>query len=212
MSFTTDRDLLAIEPAVFEDVPFAAQQRLKAEDSVLAGTTLTSDSADFVAAGIDAGCVVLLNRVVHEVLECVDANTLEVSLPRASMMEAAILGGDGSNLELIARTFSPQAEVVHTGLMRLIGVEPEDGACEVSEASVMSIDLLARIEALGTLEVIYSGAASLVGENDMLILKAGEYRRRFREACAEATVLLDVDGDGVVDRRVPLGSTFMTRI
>lgn len=211
MNFSTDRDLLAIEPAVFEDVPFAAQKRLQVADASVSGTTLTSAGADFVAARVDAGSVVLVAGLAFEVLSRTDANTLEVSLPRTHNTDPGVPGGDGADLELIARTFAPQAELVHDGLLRLIGIDPEDADAELTQASILSVALMARIEALGTLELVYAGAASLLGDNDTLLMKAGEYRRRFRQACAGAVVSLDTDGDGLADQRLPLGTTRFTR-
>lgn len=212
MNFSTDRDLLAIEPAVFEDVPFAAQKRVQVTDAVISGTTLTSATADFALAQVDEGSVVLINGVAHEVLSRTDANTLEVSLPRAHTSDSGIPGGDATDAELIARTFSPQAELVHDGLLRLIGVDPDDPEPELTEDSILSRSLLSRIEALGTLELVYAGAASLIGDNDTLLMKAGEYRRRFRQACTSAVVSLDTDGDGLADQRVALGSVSLTRV
>jgi len=214
MNFSTDRDLLAIDPAVFEDVPFAAQKRLNVTDATVSGTTLTSAGADFVAAQIDAGSVVLINAVAHEVLSRTDANTIEVSLPRTHTDDPGIPSGDAAGVEVIARTFSPQAELVHDGLVRLIGIDPDAldaPESELTEASILSLPLMARVEALGTLELVYAGAASLVGDNDALLMKAGEYRRRFRQACANAVVSLDTDGDGLADERLPLGSIRLTR-
>lgn len=212
MNFSTDRDLLAIEPAVFEDVPFAAQERLRVTDASMTGTTLTSVSADFVSAQVEAGSVVLVNGVAHEVLVRTDANTLTVSLPRTATTDPAIPGGDGTAMDVTLRTFAPQAELVHDGLLRLMGIDPDDPDAELTGAAVLSLSLMARLEALGTLERVYSGAASLVGDNDTLLMKAGEYRRRFRQTCIGATVLLDTDGDGLPDRRLPLGTIHFTRV
>lgn len=212
MNFSTDRDLLAIEPAVFEDVPFAAQQRLRVTDASMTGTTLTSVSADFVSAQAEAGSVVLVNGVAHEVLVRTDANTLTVSLPRTATTDPAIPGGDGTAMDVALRTFALQAELVHDGLLRLMGIDSDDPDAELTGAAVLSLSLMARLEAMGTLERVYSGAASLVGDNDTLLMKAGEYRRRFRQACAGATVLLDTDGDGLPDRRLPLGTICFTRV
>ncbi len=211
MNFSTDRDLLAIEPAVFEDVPFAAQRRLSVTDGSVSGNTLTSVAADFLSAQVDAGAVVLVGGVAHEVLTRTDANTLTVSLPRSHTTDPGIPGGDGVGLDVLAQTFSPQAELVHDGLLRLIGINPDDLGSELTESTVLSVSLMARVEALGTLELVYSGAASLVGDNDTLLMKAGEYRRRFRQACAGATLSLDTDGDGLADRRLSLGTIHFAR-
>ncbi|MEZ6193973.1 MAG: hypothetical protein R3C45_22230, partial [Phycisphaerales bacterium] len=96
MNFSTDRDLLAIEPAVFEDVPFAAQKRLQVADASISGTTVTSASADFVSAQVDAGSVVLIAGLAFEVVSRTDANTIEVSLPRTHKTDPGIPGGDGA--------------------------------------------------------------------------------------------------------------------
>ena len=119
MNFSTDRDLLTLEPHVFRDVPFLSQQRVSVTDGVISGTTLTSASADFVASQVEAGSVVLVNDVAHEVLSRTDANTLSISLPRASLTDAAIPSGDGSTLTVMARTFDVQASLVHDSLYQL---------------------------------------------------------------------------------------------
>ncbi len=212
MNFSTDRDLLAIEPAVFEDVPFAAQRRVSVADGVVSGITLSSASADFVSAQVDVGVVLLVSGVAYEVLTRIDANTLTISLPRAHTTDPGIPGGDGVALDVIVQTFSPQAELIHDGLLRLIGIDVDDPDSALDESAVISKSLMARLEALGTLEVVYSGAASLVGDNDTLLMKAGEYRRRFRQACTGATLSLDTDGDGVVDQRLTLGTIRFTRV
>src|SRR5690606_19408793 len=134
---------------------------------MLMGTTLSSVEADFEAAQLDAGGVVLIGGVVHEVLAVLDAETLSVSLPRARLTQPPIPGREGTDLEVVVRSFEPQAALVHDGLLRLLGIDPDDEAAALTEESVVSLSVMARLEALGTLERIYSGAVALVGDNDM---------------------------------------------
>ncbi len=124
MNFSTDRDLLLLEPNVFRDVPFAAQQRLKRSDAVLAGSTLTSAGADFASAQVDPGSVVLVTGTAYEVLARTSATTLTISLLRASLTDEALPGPAGSNLEVIVRSFEPQASLVHDVLLRMLGTGP----------------------------------------------------------------------------------------
>ena len=204
MTFTTDRDLLALEPAVFRDVPFVSQQRLHVTDATLAGVTLTSAAADFAAAQVNTGSVVLVNGTPLEVLARSDAHTLTVSLPRTSLGDDATPPGDGTGLDLVARTFAPQAALVHDALLALLGVD-DDGA-------IVSLSVMARLEALGTLERVFASALAITGDQVALAQKAADYRHRFGAACRAAVVLLDLDRDGVADTRRRLGVVALTRV
>ena len=212
MPFSTDSDLLAIEPSIFEDIPFAAQQHLDSNDGIISGNTLSSASSNFVDAQIDQGGVLLIDGIPHEVIERVDTHTLSISLPRASTEGPAIPSQDASGLQIQARTFAPQAAIIYTGLLRLIGIGSDHPGSDLDASTILNPAPLAHAETLGTLELIYSGAASLTGNNDTLLMKAGEYRRRFRTACNSTTVYLDTDNDGEPNHSIHLGSVRMSRI
>ena len=221
MNFSTDRDLLLLEPTLFHDVPWVAQERVRVRDAmvttVAGGTNIFSASADFAAAQVDAGCVVLLGGVACEVVERADEDTLIVSLPRARTTDPGIaLPGYAHDVptldrEVIARTFAPQAALVHDALLRLLGVDVEDpdGA---GEDSVSSLSTLARLEAVGTLEIIFSAAASLTGNNTGLLMKAAHYRDRLRKALSTATVWIDPHRDGRSREPRHFGLTRMVRV
>lgn len=213
MNFSTDRDLLALEPAVFTELSWAAQQRLSVSDGVLSGgTTLSSATADFEMAQVEVGSVVLVNDVAMEVIARTDANTLTVSLVRASLADEAIGGTDGSQLPVVARTLAPQAALVHDGLLQLLGIDADDPDPCLTEDAIISLSLMAKLEAVGALERAYSGAAALVGDNQGLLAKAQRWRTAFGQAVHSATVLLDVDGDGVVDEKRQLNVTRLVRV
>ncbi len=212
MNFSTDRDLLVIEPNVFRDVPVVGQQRLKTTDGVVSGVMLTSASADFVMGQVDTGGVVLVAGEPLEVLSRIDSNTLTVSKLRTNAADASIPPGDGSGLEVIVRTYAPQAAVVHENLLRLMGIETDDPENNLTENSVISRHVAAHLEALGTLERVYEGAAALVGDNDEIRNKARGFGARFATACRVAIVLLDADGDGQPDIQRRLGVSTFTRV
>ncbi|MEM9417486.1 MAG: hypothetical protein AAGA25_00345 [Planctomycetota bacterium] len=159
-----------------------------------------------MSSQVEAGSVVLVDGVAHEVVSRDDANTLTISLLRSRLSDAPVPGDAGGPFPLTLSTFAPQAQLVHDSLLRLLGIDAqneEDDA--LSEDAVVSVSVMARLETLGTLERVYSGAVALTGDNQMLIYKAGEYRRRFRHATARASVLLDTNGDGHADERRQLG-------
>lgn len=212
MNFSTDRDLLAFDPAVFNELPFATQQRLSVADADLDGTTLTSPTADFHAAGVDAGSVVLIATVPHEVLARIDAMALIVSRLRSSTTDPAIPGTDGQNLSVVVRTLEPQAALVNAMLLRTLGIDVDDPSAELTEESVLSLSLMARLEALGTLQLAYAAAATVAGDNAGLRTKADQFGVRFAKERLAASVLIDRNGDGLPDERRCFGTLRMQRV
>lgn len=185
MNFSSDRDLLAVEPNVFRDVLMSSQQRVRVSDGAINGTVLSSDTADFAAAGVEGGWVVLINGVACEVIGRIDSHSLQVSLLRGRGELAAIPPGDlssGGELEVVVRTFGQQASLVHDLLLRLAGVEGDEQAGGLTEQAIVSQEVMKQLEVLGTLELVYWGAAAFVGENSGVRQKAELYRRRFNEA------------------------------
>ena len=217
MNFATDRDLLMLEPNLFVDVPFLSQQRLRVTDGVLSGTTLTSVTADFSAARVEAGSVVLIGRtgemaVAHEVIGCPDAHTLTVSLPRSAVGDPAIASRSGTGLEVTVRTFTPQAALVHNVLLQMLELDPVSAVPGQGEDAIVSLSVMSRLEVLGTLEQIYTAAAGLLGDSSNLMRKAKFYQERFASGVRKATVLLDLDGDGYADVRRRLDVVNLVRV
>jgi len=135
-----------------------------------------------------------------------------VSLPRTRTSDPAIPPGDVSSKPVIARTFAPQAELVSGSLLRLLGLDPEDSEQPLDAEAVVSLTVMARLETLGTLERIFSSAAALTGDNDALLFKAAEYRRRFVEAASRSPVQIDTNGDGLPDEKRYIGLSRLTRV
>jgi hypothetical protein len=197
MTFSTDRDLLVLEPSIFIDMPFIAQQRIRATDAAITGITLTSASSNFAAAQIGAGSVVLVANQSFEVLARIDDHTLTISMPRNSAADGAIPSTlTGTNQPLVARTFAPQAALVADTLLRLVGIDPDDTR---RHDTIVSVGTMSMLETLGTLERIYSAATAINQESVSIRFKAADYRKRFAAACRSARVLIDTDHDGVGD-------------
>lgn len=211
MNFSTDRDLLLYEPTLFNDLPWVSQQRLSVTDADVNGTMLTSAQADFEAAQIDVGSVLLVGKIPVEVLARIDSMTLMVSLPRTKTSDTAIPPGDVSSASVVGRTFAPQAELVCGSLLGMLGLDHDDPEEPLDADAVVSLSLMARLESLGTLERVFSSAAALTGDNDALLFKAAEYRRRFLEAAARCPVQIDTTGDGLPDEKRYIGVGRLTR-
>lgn len=212
MNFSTDRDLLLCEPTLFNDLPWVSQQRLSVTDGEVTGTTLVSAAADFEAAQVDVGSVLLLGKTPVEVMERIDTMTLTVSLPRTRTSDPALPPGDVSSAAIIVRTFAPQADLVCSSLLRMLGLDAGNPDKPLDADAVVSLSLMARLETLGTLERVFSSAAALTGDNDTLLFKAAEYRRRLLDAAARCPVQIDTTGDGLPDEKRYLGVGRLTRI
>lgn len=212
MLFTTDSDLLAYEPRVFVDVPIPGQQRVRVTDAAITGTTLTSASADFEAAGVEPGAVVLVGDAALEVLARVDANTLSVSQPRAADLDAAIAPQAGEALVATVRTFAPQAAVVHATLLRELGIDTDDALNALTADAIVTESVMAALEALGTLAAVYALAVSVVGDSEAVRAKAAHYRQQFAMRKRGARVLIDTDGDGRADVVRQPGVTTLRRV
>ncbi len=211
MNFSTDRDLLLYEPMLFNDVPWVSQQRLRVTDGSVTGTMLTSAEADFEAAQVDTGSVVLIDKTPVEVVARVDAIALTVSLPRARVSDTPIPPGDGNSLTAVVRSFAPQAALVCRSLLHMLGLDSDDPDQPLDAEAVTSLSLMARLETLGTLERVFSSAAALTGDNDALLFKAAAYRRRLLEAASRSPVQVDTNGDGLPDEKRYLGMSRLAR-
>ncbi|MBL8760367.1 MAG: hypothetical protein JNL50_03610 [Phycisphaerae bacterium] len=198
--FATDRDLLAIEPNVFNEVSWVGQRLVKGTGDVDDGVlTLTTFDRDFVVAGVDAGHVVLVSNVAYEVLERVSATEVAVSRLRASVDGAAIWPADVVGAGVEVRTFGPQVGVTHDLVLRLLGIEGSATPEGLGESAVVNGAALARVEALGALHLVYAAAGSLSGPGTALWERGEMYRRRFAAERQTAAARVDTDGDGVAD-------------
>ncbi|MAE62299.1 MAG: hypothetical protein CMJ49_13200 [Planctomycetaceae bacterium] len=194
-AFINDADLLIVEPRVFEDLPFAAQQTLRVDDAALAGVTITSVAGGFNTLVI--GDVIVLrtteaDAATFAIAGITDDNTLTVE-NEPTHLTASV------GLTMIARTFTPQINIVHAQIMRAMGIDIDDPDEELDEASIVSVSVMQQIETLGTLAQVYAAAVAPVGDNETIMQKADAYARQFTAAMRGARVLIDIDGDGQAD-------------
>ncbi len=199
MPFSTDRDLLLVEPNLFNEVLFASQKRLDAADGIVSGTTLTSASADFAAAQVGASSVVLIAGQACEVIARVDAHTLTVSRPRRILGDTPIPPAAGTGLAVVVRTFAPQAQLVHDALLTRLGVNVGSSDAELFESQIVSLSLMTKLEVLGTLAHVYAAAVALGADNAVPREKHTYYKVNFDAACRFARVHMDFNGDGEAD-------------
>ena len=198
MPFVTDRDLLIFEPALFRDFAWAGQTLVSAADGAIAGTTLTSASSDFAAAGVEPGQVALVAGASLEVVERTSATTLTISRPRERTADAPAPPLPVTGAALRIATFGPQIALMHEEVLRLLGVSASGGASP-SEDDILNPRALSRLEALGALHMIFFGAAAAQGQDSPLWARASLYRERYLHERREVFAHIDLDGDGKAD-------------
>lgn len=207
--FAQDRDLLILEPALLRDAGWAGQRTLSV-NATLAGTTLTLASGSFADAGVEAGSIALFDGLAVECTAVTGPTTATVSLLRARRESNPVPPPAASNRPLRVYSFAPQRELVHRAVLTMIGVDP-DGVGPLTESSVTNPGDLVRLEALGTLEVIYAGADPAAGAPVAHQHRAAMYRQRFHEERARVCAFIDLDADGIPDCRRSLSVFNLTR-
>jgi len=212
MSFAVDRDLLALEPNLFRDIAWAGQRLIDVSDADLNGTSLTSPTADFEAAQIDAGHVALVNGTSLEVVARVSPTELTVSLLRDDPQTDPLPPASASDVDLIITTFRPQIRHVHDQLLRALGIEPTDEDAQVTENDIANAQALVRVEALGALHLIFAAAAAMVSDDARLWTKAKVHRERFIAERARVAAAIDLNGDGLPDATRRLNTIQFIRI
>lgn len=194
--FCTDADLLAWEPNIFRDAPFASQTLL-AGTGTLSGTEFTIISGSFEAAGIDTGHVIVLGGDADgcfPIMSVDEEQSITVSVVTAGPENRA--PNASGSLPFIVRTFWPQRMIVSELIAQAAGVVIADDG--TTTPAIVNPEALARACALGTLQLIYSALAA-VADDARAGNRAALYERLYRRALRSATVSIDLDGDGVAD-------------
>lgn len=200
--FTTDTDLLRLEPLLFRDLYWLGQ-RLSRGFATISGSTLTAIGLDvpFDQTPIGAGHVCTVEGVSYEVIERTSATTLAISRVRASDADPVITPSPVTSKPLHVAAFGPQRAIAHAQLLRQFGIEPDLPAQigEPTADSIMNPGALVRLEALASLAMIFSAGGSLTPQVAELSARAERYASLYRREREGAAAILDLDGDGFPD-------------
>lgn len=210
--FTTDRDLLPLEPSLFRDVAWSGQ-RLLAQEGSIVGNTLTLLGTDLAALGVTTGHVVTISGTPYEVIARPTSTTLTISRPRAFPTDPILPPSPGTELAVEITTFAPQRALAHAHLRRAAGLDPagstNPGA--VTTAHVLNQSDAALAEALAALHLIFSAAAILTPDSSPLNQRAAAYALRARAELRRLRLNIDLNADGAQDATRALGALFFER-
>lgn len=205
--FSTDRDLLILEPNLFRDAGFAGQHLVTGTGDIAAGVlTLTAQDNDFAAESIDAGHIAVVDGTPYEVLARLSSTTVSLSRLRPSPDDAALPPSPVTGKPVRITTFAPQLAQSHRIILRMLGIEPDDPPIpgRITESNITNPGALRLAESLHALSGIFFAAAAgypggVTGAAFSIWQRAQMYRDRFESERQSAAAHIDTDGDGVPD-------------
>jgi len=214
-NFSTDSDLLKWEPTLFRDLAVPGQRLASGTDGETAGLAFSSDSADFVAAGVAPGHVVRLIDDDGQAAGC--WQVLSVESPTLLLAtQVGRLAGDSVNLPTGSHwawtidTFDPQAEEARFELLARLGLAVDEDGADLANL-VLQPRSLRRASVFATLTMIFEGASGAAQEGRNLAAKAALYRRLYDKELTQLRVRLDRDGDGLADDACSPGTIRLER-
>jgi hypothetical protein len=211
-----DRDLLPIEPCIFTGGGFESQQLAAGLDGVMSGTLFSSGSADFSAAGVQAGMVLCIYSSVpaearaYEILSVNSGTSLTVSILRSERDGPAAAPPTGSSLKYYINTFAPQISAAQSTLLEKLRRISE--ASGVAAASFVDSAQFLHAVALAVLSDTFTARASNAFADDANWVKAEFYRRQHVAAVSALRLATDIDGDGLAEQTRTLGNVSLRRI
>ena len=199
MALIDDRDLLIREPSLFLDASSVGTSVLSEADGVVASTTLTSASSDFVTASIDLGHVIVVDGEALEVISRTDATNLVVSRARALVTDARIAPGDGSALSLEVITFTRLIAEVQAWVLGALGIDASDPVTPLDETAILNPAEVEPLIALRTIAQVFAAASAIAPTDASLTQRATLYAGLAADARRQAKAVIDLDGDGIAD-------------
>ena len=212
--FTTDRDLLTLEPTLFRDISWLAQTLALGTGS-LSGGTLTLTAPLLSGTGITTGNVVMVDRVPLEVLSTSGGSTLTLSLLRPDPTGAQIVPADRAGASVSIITFAPQRALTHRQLLAMLGITPTGTTPTtidaVTESQIINPRDLTLVESLGALHLIYASAAAALSDDSPQAQRARMYQQRFAQERWRARAEIDLNNDGLADATRTLNISHLLR-
>lgn len=213
--FCQDRDLLGIEPGLFLTAGSTGSRLIAGSDGQLSGTTFTSATGDFLAAGVETGMVLTVSATVpsegsaHEIVAVGGAGELTVSVLRASVDDAPIAPAAGEELSFCVLTYKPQIRRVCDALSEKLRAMVE--ATGVTSEGHVDSAQLRLAAAYGTLATVFLARAESPNPGDAHWAKAERYHQEFARMQMQLRLVVDADGDGLAEQTRTLGNVTLRR-
>ena len=199
--FTQDRNLLTLEPSLFRDCSWLAQQLGRGEARLESGHAIF-ESGSINRDAAQPGMVLLVGRAPLEITQIIDEHDVVVSLLRPSLDADPIPPADRSAAPAVCTTFTPQIALMHAQILAMLGLAPAGSPPapdQLTEDHITNPNDLALLESLGALHLIFAGIAATTGPDSIAWQKADMYAKRTARERFRAQAKLDTDADGQPD-------------
>lgn len=216
VQFSCDADILRYEPALFGQLHLPWQVLASGDSGSLDGTTMTDGAADFVAAGITAGCVVYLRSSdvaldgAYEIVS-VDSHTeLTISVLRSDSAASAVAPPSADAVSYRVATFGPQAAEAAFQLTEYFGIQPGNPASSIAVDDLVDIESLRRASVFAIISAAYAMWAGRDERGDYWS-KSLYYKQCFEKARQRCHISIDLGTDGIADVTKVGGAINMVR-
>jgi hypothetical protein len=200
---TSDRDLLAIDPALLRSIAWLGQ-RLSTGVCSVNSTTLTASTSDtdFVAANIQPGHILTIDDVSYEVIARISSTTLTVSRIRSQSTGASLPLGTLTDRPYAIYTFAPQRSAAESEVLSSLGLTPSSSsppAGTLTETHITNPLHLVRPIALLTLRHLADAASLTLPSTASVARAATIYMLLFERAARFISAHIDTNNDGLPD-------------
>lgn len=172
LTFSNDADILKYEPALFGRLYPLCQTLAEGSGGTLDGTDFEADDADFVAAGVGAGCVIYLRSPTgsldgsYEIVSVLSANQLVVSVLRTDSQQPAVPPPAGGDLCWRIGTYAPQAGQAAFELTAQFGLAPGQPDSPYDAADILDAAVLRQAAVFSVLSSVYATLTSGAGGDE----------------------------------------------
>jgi hypothetical protein len=208
LAFSKDRDILKHEAALFSDLYFPWQVLCEGTGGELDDTSFSAEGADFVSANVSAGGVIYLRSddgqidSSYEIVSVDSATELTISILRANDTEAAIGSESSDNITYRVSTFAPQAYEAFYELTQHFGIKPGNPDSLYGVDDILDASVLREASVYVILASVYATLGSKADGDDNYWKKSLHYRRLFEKARERCRLSIDIDGDGISEKKI----------
>jgi hypothetical protein len=206
-TFCSDRDILKYESEIFSGKTFSQFTLCKGNNATISNSYLSANNVDFIASGIGEGNVIFVSddvngwQGVYEVVQCVLAGQILISVIRSSIDDEIIPVNDSVGLSFQIVSFKPVIYEVSYELARYFSLRPAVVSARYDVDDIYIDTTLRNAAIFGTLARLYAIMPFGIEEiqNRRIADKYSYYLKRYHRSREASRIAIDKANDGSID-------------